>query len=183
MTSLARTRSALFLVVMLLCLVGATAHAQFNGAPYDNGSYGQIQPYPQPAPAKPSIAGALNALGIGRKAEPNQTVQYARAYGQSNALWMAEPSDTSMSAMLTRWTGMHNRSIHWQVPFDPQVGNYTQINQELGLQHATSFGQAVDRVVQSYNRRASVDSRIAACLYSEGPVAAIFFPLSAQQRC
>lgn len=184
-----RIFSAHGLLAMTLCVTGASAHAQLNASPYDSGAYGQSPQYPQQypqqtAPAKPSIAGALGALGIGRRADqPNQTVRLVRAYGQANALWMVEPSDTSMSALLGRWTGQQNRSVHWQVPFDPQVGNYNQINQELGLQNAATLGQAVERVIQSYNRRADMDSKIAACLYSEGPVAAVVFPMGHPQRC
>lgn len=180
-----RIFSAHRLLAMTLCVAGASAHAQFNASPYDSGAYSQSPQYPQQTvPTKPSIAGALGALGIGRRADqPNPSVQYARAYGQTNAPWVVEPSDTSMSALLGRWTALQNRRVQWQVPFDIQVGNFNQINQDLNLQNAATLGQAVDRVIQSYNRRADMDSQIAACLYSEGHVAAVVFPMGHPQRC
>lgn len=170
---------------LALCTIGVSASAQFNAAPYDNGAYAQSQLYPQQPPtSKPSIAAALSALGIGgNTAQTNQAVQYGQTYGQKKALWMAEPSDTSMFAMISRWTGLQRRSAHWLIPFDPQVQNYAQLNQELNLQNATNLGQAVERLVQSYNRRANDNSKIAACLYNDGQVAAVFFLMADPRAC
>ena len=180
------TRHRLFhgFIALAMCLAGASAFAQFNAPVYDSGAYGQTQQYPQQPAAKPSIVDALSALGIGRKNDqPNQAVQYGQVYGQTRAVWMAEPSDASMSAMIGRWTSQQRRAAHWMVPFDPQVQNYAQLNQELGLHNAASMGQAIDRLVQSYNRRTNSDSKIAACLYNEGQVAAVFFLMSESRRC
>lgn len=188
MTSRIRSFSRMLAMAASFCLASVSASAQFNAAPYDNGGYGQTpqysQQYPQQPAAKPSIVDALSALGIGRKNDqPNQAVQYGQVYGQTRAPWVAEPSDASMSAMIGRWTAQQRRAAHWMVPFDPQVQNYAQLNQELGLKNAASMGQAIDRLVQSYNRRANSDSKIAACLYNEGQVAAVFFLMSEPRRC
>lgn len=95
------------------------------------------------------------------------------AGASETARYVATPTDTTVSELVSRWAALDGRDVKWEAMVDLPIPDATRLNAKASLSSASNLGDAFGRIAKTAHQAKPDAPVLFGCAYKTGRVALV----------